>query len=117
MIYNPKLFGHIVYVRHFVVTETWDHLRFHGITNSISNKANLYTAKAPRDMCMPYVCMCIPYVSAMWRYVYTYVLEYVHVYVCKHEAIIRTGITCKKIPCYMRDPACRWFIVKKAKIF
>ena len=34
-----------------------------------------------------------------------------------HGAIIRTGITCKKIPCYMRDTACRWFIVKKAKIF
>ena len=28
-----------------------------------------------------------------------------------------TGITCKKIPCYMGDSACRWFIVKKAKIF
>ena len=27
------------------------------------------------------------------------------------------GITCKKIPCYMRDSACRRFIVKKAKIF
>ena len=31
--------------------------------------------------------------------------------------IIRTGITCNEIPCYMRDSACRWFIVKKAKIF
>ena len=31
--------------------------------------------------------------------------------------IIRTKITCKKIPCYMRDSACRWFIVKKTKIF
>ena len=27
--------------------------------------------------------------------------------------IIRTKITCKKIPCYMRDSACRWFIVEK----
>ena len=35
----------------------------------------------------------------------------------KHGNIIRTGITCKEIPCYMRDSACRWFIVKKAKIF
>ena len=34
-----------------------------------------------------------------------------------HGTIIRTGITCKKIPCYMRDSACKWFIVKKAKIF
>ena len=34
-----------------------------------------------------------------------------------HGTIIRTGIICKKIPCYMRDSACRWFIVKKAKIF
>ena len=24
---------------------------------------------------------------------------------------------CKKISCYMRDSACRWFIVKRAKIF
>ena len=34
-----------------------------------------------------------------------------------HGAIIRTGIKCMKIPCYMRDSPCRWFIVKKAKIF
>ena len=34
-----------------------------------------------------------------------------------HETIIRTGITCKKIPCYLRDSACRWLIVEYAKIF
>ena len=34
-----------------------------------------------------------------------------------HGTIIRTGITCKKIPCYMRDSACRWLIVENAKIF
>ena len=34
-----------------------------------------------------------------------------------HGTIIRTGITCKKTPCYVHDSACRWFIVKKAKIF
>ena len=34
-----------------------------------------------------------------------------------HGTIIRTGITCKKIPCYMRDLVCRWFIVKKVEIF
>ena len=34
-----------------------------------------------------------------------------------HGTIIRTGITCKKIPCYMRDSAGRWFIVKNVKIF
>ena len=28
-----------------------------------------------------------------------------------HRTIIRTGITCKKIPCYMRNSVCRWFIV------
>ena len=33
----------------------------------------------------------------------------------EHETIKRTGITCKKIPCYMRDSTCRWFIVKKLK--
>ena len=32
------------------------------------------------------------------------------------KTMIRTGITCKKLPCYKRDSACRWFIVKKAKI-
>ena len=35
----------------------------------------------------------------------------------RHGTIIRAGITCKKTPCYMCDSACRWFIVKKAKIF
>ena len=38
-------------------------------------------------------------------------------FLSKHGNIIRTGITCKNTPCYMRDSACRWFIVKKAKIF
>ena len=32
------------------------------------------------------------------------------------EPIIRTGITSKKIPCYMRNSACRWRIVENAKI-
>ena len=31
--------------------------------------------------------------------------------------IIRRGITCKKIPCYMRGSACRWLIVENPKIF
>ena len=35
----------------------------------------------------------------------------------EHGTIIRTGITCKKIPSYMRNSACTWFTVKKAKIF
>ena len=34
-----------------------------------------------------------------------------------HGTIIRTGITCKKIPCYMRDSACRWLIVEHEKYF
>ena len=34
-----------------------------------------------------------------------------------HGTMTRTGITCKKIPCYMRDSACSWFFVKRAKIF
>ena len=34
-----------------------------------------------------------------------------------HRTAIRTGITCKKIPCYMRDPACRWLVVKNVTIF
>ena len=31
--------------------------------------------------------------------------------------ILQTGIACKKISCYMRDPACRWLIVENAEIF
>ena len=34
-----------------------------------------------------------------------------------HGTIIRTVTICKKIPCYIRDSACKWFIVKKAKLF
>ena len=34
-----------------------------------------------------------------------------------HRTIIRTEITCKKIPCHMRDSACRWLTVKNIKIF
>ena len=35
----------------------------------------------------------------------------------KHGTIMQTEITCKKIPCYMCNSACKWFIVKKAKLF
>ena len=41
----------------------------------------------------------------------TYVARYYH------GTVIRTGIKCKKIFCYMRDSASRWFIVKNVKIF
>ena len=34
-----------------------------------------------------------------------------------HGAKIRTEITSKKIPCYMRDSACLWHIVENAKMF
>ena len=34
-----------------------------------------------------------------------------------HGTMIPTGITSKKIPCYMRDSACGWFIVEKSKVF
>ena len=34
-----------------------------------------------------------------------------------YGTIIRTGIACMKISCYMHDSACRSFIVKKDKIF
>ena len=34
-----------------------------------------------------------------------------------HGTIIRTGITCTKISCYMRNSACRWLIVESTKIF
>ena len=34
-----------------------------------------------------------------------------------HGILLGTGIACKKIPCYMRDSACRWFIVENAKIY
>ena len=34
-----------------------------------------------------------------------------------HGNIIGTGITCKKIHCYMHGPAFRWLIVENAKIF
>ena len=33
------------------------------------------------------------------------------------DPLLRTGITGKKISCYVRKSACRWCIVKKAKIF
>ena len=34
-----------------------------------------------------------------------------------HTTIIQIGIKSKKIPCYMRGPACKWPIVENVKIF
>ena len=36
---------------------------------------------------------------------------------CAHGTTIRTGITYKKILCYMRDSACRQLIVENTKLF
>ena len=38
-------------------------------------------------------------------------------YILKHGTLIRAGITCKKISCYMRDSACKWLILENAQIF
>ena len=32
--------------------------------------------------------------------------------ISKHRRIIRAGMTCKNIPCYIHESACRWFIIK-----
>ena len=44
-------------------------------------------------------------------------MEYMRTVVQAHGAIIETRTKCEKNLCYMLDAACRWFIVKKAKIF
>ena len=33
------------------------------------------------------------------------------------KTIMQKGITYKKIPCYMHNSACKWLIIKNAKIF
>ena len=33
-----------------------------------------------------------------------------------HATILQTGTKCKKIVCYMRDPACRWRFVETVKL-
>ena len=38
-------------------------------------------------------------------------------YLGNHGTIIRTGITCNKISCYMCDSPCKWLIAENAKIF
>ena len=32
-----------------------------------------------------------------------------------HGTIIQTGITCNKIPCYIRNLTCRWHIAENKK--
>ena len=73
------------------------------------------------------MCVCV----YIYIYIYIYVCVYIYIYICNHEnmpswlspfiyndgTILRTGITCKKIPSYMCYSTCRWFIVKKATIF
>ena len=34
-----------------------------------------------------------------------------------HGKKIRTGIACKKIPCYVSESACKWLFVKQAEKF
>ena len=35
----------------------------------------------------------------------------------EHVNVIHTGITCKKISCYLHGSACRWLIFENAKTF
>ena len=44
-----------------------------------------------------------------------YVVFYSCHFLFYHGTILQTGIKCKKIPCYMPNSTCWWFIVKKAK--
>ena len=61
------------------------------LSKNISKISNAYISKSQR---------CYNVESAVYR-----------------GTIIRTGKACNKIPCYIPDSACRWFIIKKAKIF
>ena len=45
------------------------------------------------------------------------IIFFAQLFCLMNGTIIWTGIIWKKITCYMRDSACRWFIVKKAKYF
>ena len=49
--------------------------------------------------------------AALWEF------QYFQRPIYNHGTKIRTGTTCKKIPCYMHDSASRWFIAGKANIF
>ena len=48
---------------------------------------------------------------AMFSVVLHYNFELVILSVLNHGTAIQTGITCKKILCYIHDSACRWYIV------
>ena len=57
------------------------------------------------------------YIIYIYIYIYIYIHTYIHTYIYNHGSITRTGITCKKIPCYMHDSACSWLIIEDAKMF
>ena len=44
-------------------------------------------------------------------------VEKIQIHNIHHGTIMRTGIACKKITCYMRDLACRWLILKNFETF
>ena len=50
-------------------------------------------------------------------FIYCYLFFLFVISYLMHESIIRAGITCKKISCYMHGSACRWLIVENSKIF
>ena len=72
--------------------------------------------------CTPNIILCSDYNSAMvlinfsFNWFIVAIIWNSHIMIL-HGTKIRTGITCKKICCYMCNSACRWLIVQNAQIF
>ena len=62
-----------------------------------------------------FLCFVFFVIISKYRILLVIVIIYLHLF--HHGTIIPTGTTCKKISSYIRNSACRWFIVKNVKIF
>ena len=87
--------------------------RGRGRGGSVSPKAYMYQVRWDGSQKNAY----LPYGIPLELFPFFQILVFLEFVWFNHENIIRTGTTCKKTRCYMRDSSCRWLIVENAKIF
>ena len=101
----------------------------HKFFNPVSKSSHLHNVPPVRELLMPFRLMnsqelilvssllgifFLFYIFLRLFFVCLFIYLFIYLY---RGTIIRTGIKCKNIYCYMCDPACKWFIIQNTKIF
>ena len=109
-------------LQHTLLVVVFPHNNIHvKILSRLISEKNFFEKNQKNKTKLIYIYIYIQNVDQQWNMLESllqlYTLNYYNNYICRHGTIIKAGIACKKISCYMHDWACRWLIVENGKIF